>query len=184
MEYRKGHSLAVWIKRARGFAAEHHGDQKYGHKPYLYHLDAVLSVAFEFGITDEDIIIATLLHDVVEDTEVTREQVSERFSNRVGDLVYAVTNEPGKNRKVRAKKTYPKILGIEGAVKLKLADRIANVRSCWLEAQEQDANKRNKSLIGMYKKEYGGFRKALKQDLDSVESAMWNELDKLLAWEP
>lgn len=180
---RKPISLAIRIRDARDFSIENHGEQRYGFKPYVFHLYAVMSVAFEFGIIDEDILIATMLHDVVEDTDVTRETVQLYFGPRVGDLVYAVSNEPGKNRKEKHKKTYLKIVAIPGAIKLKLADRIANVRSCWNEAKEQDASKRNKSLLGMYKKEYGGFRKALRNDPDETELLMWNELDRLLAWE-
>jgi (p)ppGpp synthase/HD superfamily hydrolase len=131
---------------------------------------------------DNDILVAAPLHDVVEDTEVTKAQVDKRYGQRVADLVDAVSDPPGKNRKSRKAAAYPRMLEIPGAVTLKLADRIANVRSCWAEAK---AEKNNKSMLGMYKKEYGGFRKALKGsplEESRADTLMWAELDRLLAW--
>jgi len=127
-------SLAITLKRARKVAGEAHaaaGD-RYGEGPYTTHLDEVRSVAFEFGITDEDILVATLLHDVVEDTALDETDIIEQFGGRVGVLVDAVTDPSGyPNRKTRKAAAYPRITAAPGAVKLKLADRIANVRSCW-----------------------------------------------------
>jgi len=179
--------LVIDLRRARNLAELAHTDvgQRYGEGPYTVHLDAVRSVAFEFGIVDPAILVATLLHDVIEDTKTTREQIEGIFGTRVADLVDAVTDPPGHpNRKTRKAASYPRILAVPGATKLKLADRIANVRSCWAVATA--GAKRSKSLLGMYKREYGGFRKALRpeREIDPVEVAMWNELDRLLAWRP
>jgi (p)ppGpp synthase/HD superfamily hydrolase len=176
-------SLASKLKRARDFASIAHGDQRYDHRPYTAHLDEVREVAFEFGVTDEDVLIATLLHDSIEDTPTTPEQVTAQFGDRVASLVQAVTNEPGKNRKERNVKTYPKIRSTPGAVTLKMCDRIANVRNCWMTAQKLGSDKKNKSLLGMYKSEYGAFRKALKEDnVSETDQKLWAELDRLLAW--
>ena len=181
--------LAVEIRDALHLAAAAHdraGD-RYGPDPYTIHLLAVLSVLFEFGVTDGHVLVAAPMHDAIEDTDVTKEQVEERFGRRVADLVDAVSDPPGfPNRKTRKAAAYPRMLEVTGAVTLKLADRIANVRSCWSEAK---ADKQNKSLLGMYKKEYGGFRKALLDGRLPVtptptEKAMWDELDRLLAWSP
>jgi len=177
-------SVADTIKHSLDFAALKHGGQRYGAHPYQFHLLAALSVAFEFGITDEVVLIALPLHDTEEDTDATRGEIRKGFGRDVEETVWRVTNEPGKNRKIRALHTYPKIAGCPRARLVKLCDRIANTRSCWLEVQDQDANKRNKSLLGMYRKEYGGFRKALRPSAPTgSEYSMWNELDRLMAWE-
>ncbi len=153
--------------RARAFAVKRHGGQRYdGDKPYEFHLQAVHDVLVRFGVTDEDLLAAAWLHDVVEDTNTSRAQVAERFGDRVGELVYAVTNEPGKNRHARHVATYPKIAGMPGATTLKLADRIANV--------EQGGK-----LVGMYRGEQPAFRKALRAPAEAP--AMWAHLDELLA---
>lgn len=175
-------SLAIKLAQARYFAAKAHHEQRYGSKPYVAHLDEVLSVAFQFYVTDEDILVATMLHDVVEDTEIKLECIQKQFGVRVAELVNAVTNEQGKTRKERNILTYPKIRTVNGATTLKLCDRIANVRNCWMESENFDANKRSKSMLGMYKKEYGAFRKALKVDNDSNNTQLWLELDRLMAW--
>lgn len=168
-----------------------HGDQRYGPDPYSTHLLAVLSVGFEFGVRDPAVMVAAPLHDAIEDTDLTKGAIRTVFGLRVAEIVDAVSDPPGfKNRKERKAAAYPRMVDVPGAVALKLMDRIANVRSCWLEA---GAEKNAKSKLGMYKKEYGGFRKALRvrpgptgvmREPFGAEAAMWAELDRLLAWKP
>lgn len=178
--------LSTRLARARRQAALWHGNQTYGHRPYTTHLDEVLAVALEFEIEDEDVLVATRFHDAVEDCDgVTVEMIAQTESVRVAMLVWAVTNESGKNRKIKGRRTYPKIAGIEGATLLKLSDRIANARNCLMEAAVMDAGKRNKSKWGMYRTEYPGFRKALRRpEIEGPEFKMWAELDRIFAWEP
>ena len=116
-------SLSPRAQAARAFAIEAHGEQRYGKHPYIVHLDAVVEqiLRFEPG-AGQDTIAAGFLHDVVEDTSVTVEQVMERFGSRVAELVHAVTTEPGATRKERHAATWPKLVETEGAVRLKLAD--------------------------------------------------------------
>jgi guanosine-3',5'-bis(diphosphate) 3'-pyrophosphohydrolase len=176
--------VAETICRSLRFATVKHGDQRYGAHAYTFHLLAALSVAFEFGVTDEIVLVAIPLHDTEEDTDTTRRELTGEFGKQVESVVWRVTNEPGKNRKIRALATYPKIAESRRARLVKLCDRIANTRSCWEEAKDLDANKRNKSKLGMYRKEYGGFRKALRPLVPTgPETAMWAELDRLMAWE-
>lgn len=118
---------------------------------------------------------AAWLHDVVEDTETTIEEVRTLFGDETADLVWAVTSEPGRNRKERNAATYPKIVRAgEKAVALKLCDRICNVEECW---RVQD------SKLYMYHKEYRDFRAALRREgSDPRIMKLWDRLDKLLAW--
>lgn len=110
------------------FAGGAHKAQMYGESPYLLHLSTVDGVLAAAGFKETDPVrIAAWLHDVVEDTDTTLESVAKTFGPTVADLVWRVTNEPGENRKVRARKTYPKINGDEHSLALKLADRIANL---------------------------------------------------------
>lgn len=116
------------------------------------------------GIRDE-LLTAILLHDTIEDTEVSRKELEEMFSPLVGELVWRVSNEPGKNRAERHTLTYPKLKENPLAVFIKLCDRIANI-------------KQGGSLVGMYSKEHEAFKAAL-QGPDWVE--MWTHLDNLIA---
>lgn len=154
---------------AKEFALLMHGSQQYGDSPYEYHLQAVVDVLKRFGFDDSTLIAAAWLHDVLEDTEATSEDLKARFTADVVDTVERVSTEPGKNRKERTERTYPKIRGSQNAVILKLADRIANVEACL---------KDNPGLLEMYSREYEAFRSALKRPDDPEE--LWSHLDALL----
>jgi (p)ppGpp synthase/HD superfamily hydrolase len=172
------------LKVARFFATVKHGGQLYGGVPYTHHLAAVEAVLRRFeedvknGVAKDlvyitpvadrydALLVATWLHDVVEDTPTKLKEIAEMFGHIVSELVGAVTNEKGENRKVRAALTYPKIRSFPGAVALKLADRIANVEN-------------GGKLVDMYRKEYEDFRRALYTA--GQYEAMWAHLDKLLA---
>ena len=171
------------VPRALTLAANAHEGQLYGDKNYIYHLFCVVEVLRRYEIDTEVMVAAAWLHDSVEDTEVTTEQIRAGFGDDIAELVFAVTSEEGKSRRERNARTYPKISVVPGATALKLADRIANVESCWAERD---------SRLFMYQREYKGFRKALRsQEADVpdfkgeaswVVRLMWDHLDKLLGW--
>ena len=119
---------------ALAFAREHHGAQRYGKSPndvpYEVHLEAAAEVLRRFGYGDDPVLMsAAYLHDVIEDTGVKRAELAERFGHRVADIVDAVSDPPGESRAERKAAAYPRIAGCEGAVIVKLADRIANVEA-------------------------------------------------------
>jgi (p)ppGpp synthase/HD superfamily hydrolase len=157
-------------KKAITWAKEFHRNQKYGNEPYTKHLEDVIAVLKKFGVKNSCVIAAAWLHDAVEDTPLTIEMVEEEFGNDVASLVYAVTTEPGKNRKERNAKTYPKIKAKNEAIYLKLADRIANI---------QAALGNNKEKLKMYQNEFPAFKIALKQS--GVADEMWSFLEELIS---
>jgi guanosine-3',5'-bis(diphosphate) 3'-pyrophosphohydrolase len=156
-------------KKAFTLAEVFHQNQKYGNEPYTKHLRDVVDVLKRFGITNSDVLAAAWLHDAVEDTPLTIETVKEEFGDDVASLVYAVTTEPGKNRKERNAKTYPKIAAQPEAIYLKLADRIANVEA---------SLGNNKEKLKMYQKEFPDFLKALQQP--GIADEMWCLLEELI----
>ena len=93
------------ITAAKMLAGEAHKGQtrKYSGLPYIIHPVEVATIVEEAGGTDE-MIAAALLHDVIEDTEFTYEDIAEKTSPEVADLVQGLTEvskpEDG-NRKVR-----------------------------------------------------------------------------------
>lgn len=153
------------LRWAKFFASVKHSSQKYGSLPYTHHLSAVEQVLRRFTVTDENLLTAAWLHDVLEDTDTKAKEITELFGPAVATLVIAVTNEPGENRKVRAALTYPKIRAVVGATCLKLADRIANVEN-------------GGSQVNMYKKEYEDFKRALYTTGEYED--MWKHLDSLM----
>lgn len=122
--------------RASEFARRRHADagKTYGDRPYWVHLHEVVLILEGLGFR-EPYLSAGYLHDVVEDTPTTREEVRTEFGPDVEALVWAVTGQ-GRNRRERTADTSAKILALRterpdlDATSLKLADRIANVREC------------------------------------------------------
>ncbi|MBW0275451.1 hypothetical protein ATM97_10890 [Nocardia sp. MH4] len=155
---------------ARAFALESHGDQRYGEHPYITHLAAVRAVLDDFGY-DGAVGTAAWLHDVIEDTPVTAEEVESRFGREVLDLVWAVTGI-GPDRKARNLNAYAKIAAHPPAVILKLADRTANA-----EASPPDS-----SWMGMYRTEHPTFKAHLGELLtdDPTVARMWERLERRL----
>lgn len=129
-------------------------NHRYGKKPYSVHLEGVVAVAMRFrhcipaDIFDH-IIAACWLHDTIEDTRKTYNDVRDMFGEMVANIVYAVSNEKGKSRRERAnQKYYLGILKTYGADLVKMFDRVANV----------EYSKKEKSrMFEMYKKENVSF---------------------------
>jgi len=123
------------VAKAVEFATRYHGDQRRPTGvPYLEHLLEALEVLVRgAGVTDPDVLCAAVLHDVVEDTPCTLDDVRVAFGDRVAGLVGWVTKpepEEGADRKA-AKESYLKSLrhAPDDAVLVKLADRASNVQT-------------------------------------------------------
>jgi (p)ppGpp synthase/HD superfamily hydrolase len=103
-------------------------------------------------------LVATWGHDLIEDCRVSYNDVKTHLGQEAADIVYAVTNEKGKNRAERAnEKYYQGIRETPGAVFVKLCDRIANVQY----------SKMTKSrMFEMYQKENPNFEKMLGRHTD------------------
>ncbi|RFS86380.1 HD domain-containing protein [Actinomadura spongiicola] len=125
------------LARAAEAAERWHGDQlRPTGAPYVEHLLEALEVLVRgAGVTDTTMLSATLLHDVVEDTEATVADVEAAFGPEVAELVDWVTKPPAagtSRRDKRAAKTaYLRRLrdAPHEAVLVKLADRASNVQT-------------------------------------------------------
>ena len=96
------------VKEASYLAISAHGTQTYDGYPYYYHLEQVVDVLKEYGYTEDKFIIAGYLHDAVEDTDVSYNDVKNKFGHEIAEMVYCVTDEMGRNRKEKKEKTLPK----------------------------------------------------------------------------
>jgi guanosine-3',5'-bis(diphosphate) 3'-pyrophosphohydrolase len=81
-------------EQARAFVVNAHGEQKYGDRPYAYHLDAVAVIATPFG---EEAVVVAYLHDTVEDTATTLEEVEAKFGAKVAVCVALLTDHHAKS---------------------------------------------------------------------------------------
>jgi (p)ppGpp synthase/HD superfamily hydrolase len=132
--------------------------------PYEFHLRMVAQAAKDFIhlIPDsndgensfrDSVTMAAYGHDLIEDTRVSYNDVKEVLGIQAADIIYAVSNEKGKNRKERANdKYYEGIRNTPGAVFVKMCDRIANV---------QYSKMTGSRMFEMYKKENAEFTRSL-----------------------
>lgn len=114
------------------FAAIKHRDQRRmdEHKtPYINHPIGVANILVEAGITDIETLMAAILHDTVEDTKTTFEEIEDQFGVVVRKIVEEVTDDKSLEKSVRkqlqighAKDSSPK------AKLVKLADKLYNLR--------------------------------------------------------
>lgn len=120
------------VLEAVRFATEMHGDQKRaGDKnlPYVVHVFEVAELVASSPTANTEQVIAALLHDVVEDTEASLDQVSAQFGELVASLVAENTDPEGMNqreRKARQLAEMPKKSA--GARLIKMADLLSNTR--------------------------------------------------------
>lgn len=121
------------LARAYRFAAQWHADQRRpAGEPYVEHLLQALEVLLEGGQSSPDLLVAALLHDVVEDTDCTLDEVRERFGDAVADHVAWLTKPetpPGGDPAV-ARAEYLRRLADAPlpVLAVKLADRYSNVQ--------------------------------------------------------
>jgi guanosine-3',5'-bis(diphosphate) 3'-pyrophosphohydrolase len=120
------------LLEAAGFAAKRHRNQKRkgaDGEPYINHPLEVANLLANVGkVEDYDVLIAALLHDTIEDTETTKEEITELFGEKVCGMVLEVTDDrslPKPARKQRQIEHAPHLS--PGAKLVKLADKISNI---------------------------------------------------------
>jgi len=114
-----------------------------GNEPYINHLAEVANLlATATDGTDAELVAAGWLHDTIEDTETTREELAQKFSKRVAALVVEVTDDmtlPKDQRRQQQIIDAPK--KSSGAKLIKIADKISNIRARILPQPSQDERK-------------------------------------------
>ena len=148
---RKEHSRKVdskLILKAYNYAFSHHGDQlRKSGEPYIIHPLNVAYILAEIGL-DDNTICAALLHDVVEDTEVTEADIKNEFGEEINYLVAGVTklsNISFASVEEQQVEDYRKMFLAMGkdirVIIIKLADRLHNMRTLkYLKRDRQIAN--------------------------------------------
>ena len=118
----------------------HKGQTRHSGKPYVTHPLAVQKILEEWGM-DEDTIIAGILHDTIEDTNITFEEIEKQFGKDIALLVDGVTKLTKTSRNLQDPSTYlPKttdnllkfLIATGNDVRvliIKLADRLHNLRT-------------------------------------------------------
>ena len=141
------------IRAAYEFALASHGTQtRKDGTPYITHPIATAEIIAEMGL-DEETIIAALLHDCIEDTKVTHEDIVKKFGNRVAELVEGVTKL---TRVVYTSKEDEQMENMRKmllamakdirVILIKIADRLHNMRTM---QYQSEVKQREKSLETM-----------------------------------
>ena len=124
--------LALLLK-ALAFAAHKHRDQRRKDRdasPYINHPIALADVLVnEGGVSDVEVLCAALLHDTVEDTATTHEELVDAFGARVARIVAEVTDDKTLSKADRKRLQVERAAQLSPEAKLvKLADKICNLR--------------------------------------------------------
>lgn len=123
------HKLVATI----AFAADKHRNQRRkdaAASPYINHpIDLANLLANEAGIDDERVLIAAILHDTIEDTETTAQELVRHFGQEIADIVLEVTDDKALLKAERKQRQIDHAPTISRRAKLvKLADKICNLR--------------------------------------------------------
>jgi guanosine-3',5'-bis(diphosphate) 3'-pyrophosphohydrolase len=135
------------VRRAYEVGAEaHEGQTRKSGEPYITHPVAVAGILAELGM-DAETIIAAILHDTLEDTKLTSEQITAEFGPTVTELVDGVTKLDKvrfRSRQEAAAESFRKMLLAMArdlrVILIKLADRLHNMRT--LGAMDADSRRR------------------------------------------
>ncbi len=130
----------------------HDGQLRKSGEPYIIHPENVACILAEMGM-DEETVIGGLLHDVVEDTEYTRERLVADFSSDIAELVDGVTKLSNikyeSKEEIQAENFRKMFLAMSRDIRvliIKLADRLHNMRTMEYMAKEKIREKCTETL--------------------------------------
>ena len=141
------------IKSAYELAKQaHEGQFRKSGEPYITHPTAVATILAELGM-DAETIIAALLHDVIEDTAVTKYELRQKFDDSVADLVDGVSKLThisfGDQLEAQAETIRKMILAMSKDIRviiIKLADRLHNMSTLQAISPEKRRAKARETL--------------------------------------
>ncbi|MGI6161286.1 MAG: RelA/SpoT family protein [Christensenellales bacterium] len=133
---RKIYDDTALFEKAYAFSMHHHdGQQRSSGEPFFIHPVAVCNILIDLGL-DIDTLIAALLHDLVEDTDVTLNDVHREFGKEVADMVDGVTKlsrigtyTKEEQQAESLRKMFLAMAKDIRVILIKLADRMHNMRT-------------------------------------------------------
>lgn len=163
------------VEKAYRLAEKAHGDQRrLSGVPYILHPTSVACILVELGM-DTDSVVTALLHDVVEDTYITLEEVEKDFGSDVAKLVDGLTKIskiPYSNREEQQAENIRKMLiAMSNDIRviiIKLADRLHNMRTieCMPEQKRRDKSLENMEVFAPIAHRLG--IKTVKEELEDL----------------
>jgi len=134
---RKNEEEQLMVRKAFDFAVEaHNGMRRRSKEPYVYHPIEVATICAKDMRLDATSMVCALLHDVVEDTETTLEEIESMFNPRIAMIIGGLTKIEGifddGRRSIQAEYFKRMILALAEDMRvilIKLADRLHNMRT-------------------------------------------------------
>lgn len=166
---------------AIAFAAHKHRDQRRKDlvaSPYINHPIGLANVlANEADVEDERVLIAAVLHDTIEDTETTEQELILEFGKEVADIVMEVTDDKTLSKAERKQRQIEHVATLSQRAKLvKLADKICNLRDI--------ANSPPANWSLERKREYFEWAKAVVDGMRGVQPALEHIFDETYTLRP
>ena len=156
------------IDKAWKFAIEKHKNQKddLGKDYFDTHLKIVYEILKKLT-QDTDILSAGVLHDILEDTDTTYEELVKRFGENIANFVNELTHEGQKDEKGFY---FPRLKSRE-AIMIKFADRLSNISRMenWNEKRQEQYLRKSK------------FWKSNKESFEEKEAKLENELNEAVS---
>lgn len=171
-------------KASVALALEYHdkAGKKYGNHPYSTHLRNVRAVLKRFGFGPKNSLLGlklgtvAWLHDILEDTPVTKEMIQEIADEDTADIVSNLTNEPDMadvSAEDRKRITFERVARRPESRIVKLADRISNIEESLTNQMLGQTTK-----IEKYYREWPAFKKYIYRPGEAEK--MWEHLERLL----
>lgn len=153
------------------FAAKKHQNQKRkgaDSEPYINHPLEVLNLLVKVGgVTDSKTLTAAVLHDTVEDTGVTKEEIAEKFGQEISEMVMELTDDKSLPKAVRKEKQVEHAPDLSHAAKqIKICDKISNIRDVLENPPDGWSDERRREYINWGERVVAGLRGA-NQDLEN-----------------
>ena len=147
------HADLARIRRAFDFAvSSHDGQKRKDGSPYVTHTIAAAIIAAQMGLDDESV-IAALLHDVLEDTAVTYDELAAEFGKEVADIVEGVTKltrvQYSTVEETQMENLRKMLLAMAKDIRvilIKLADRLHNMRTMEFQTPEKQLSKSRETM--------------------------------------
>ena len=171
------HDLISLLFKALAFSAKKHSKQTrkdIDKSPYINHPIALANILAQRWVIDENVLCAAILHDTIEDTKTTADELRKHFGEKITSIVLEVSDDKSLEKEVRKQLQIDHAASLSKEAKLvKLADKIANITDI-INTPPVDWSKARKQ-------EYFAWAKAVVDNLRGVHQGLEGEFDDLIA---
>jgi guanosine-3',5'-bis(diphosphate) 3'-pyrophosphohydrolase len=173
------------LLRAIAFAADRHRKKPRKDRaktPYINHpIDVASRLANTGGVQDIDVLVAAVLHDTIEDTKTTADELDTEFGERVRSLVLEVTDDKNVEKEERKQRQAEHAPHLSPSAKLiKLADQTSNITDIALTPPHDWPLERRRDYVDWAERVAAGCR-GVNPELDAAFDQALQRARKVLA---